>query len=186
VQALACTLSNGWFPTTKVFTLMRPKKFCPYCASPLVIASIEGRERRHCEGCGTTVYENPVPASCVILIDRCDRVLLTKRNVEPRAGYWCLPGGFIELGESPEQAALRELREETCLLGKIEMLLGAAIDPHPDYHTVLITCYLVRTYEGEPVAGDDVSDAAFYRAQDLPEIAFSSHRHFIRNYFSTF
>lgn len=165
---------------------MREKKFCPYCGTGLIDRHIEGLVRKHCPGCETTVYENPVPASCVVAIDGRDRILLTKRSVEPKIGEWCLPGGFVELGESPENAALRELREETGLSGKITMLLGAATDPHPDYHTVLITSYLVRTFEGILQAGDDVSEAVFFSLDDLPPIAFKTHHHFIRHYFSTY
>jgi ADP-ribose pyrophosphatase YjhB (NUDIX family) len=165
---------------------MLEKKFCPYCGGPMVTASIEGRLRKHCPQCRTTLYENPVPAACVVLIDPGDRVLLARRKVPPQAGLWCLPGGFVELGEQPEEAALRELREETGLAGKIDMLMGVSTDPHPDYDTVLITAYLVRTYGGELEAGDDVTEAGFYPFDRLPEIAFRSHRHFIRNYYSAY
>ena len=165
---------------------MLPKKFCNYCASPLNHEHVEGRLRKLCSVCGTVLYENPVPAACVVVIDDFERVLLGRRSVEPQAGLWCLPGGFIELGERPEQAALRELHEETGITGKIEMLLGVATDPHPDYDTVLITAYLVRSFIGSPVAGDDVSEVSFYEASALPEIAFHSHRAFIRNYYSAY
>lgn len=163
---------------------MISKSYCSHCAGTLSLRIVEGRERKSCTTCGVTHYENPVPAACVVLIDEEKRVLLTRRNVEPQKGFWCLPGGFIELGESPEEAAIRELKEETGLSGRIRLLLGVAADPHPDYHTVLITAYLVKTYSGNLLAGDDVSDAAFYHENDLPEIAFNSHRHFIRHYFS--
>lgn len=165
---------------------MREKQFCPYCGDKLTDQPIEGRVRKHCPACTTTIYENPVPASCMVVVDDKERLLLTKRGVEPKIGQWCLPGGFVELGESPEDAALRELREETGLTGKIIMLLGAAIDPHPDYHTVLITSYLVRDFSGELKAGDDVTEAAFFSPDALPPIAFKTHRHFIRNYFSSY
>lgn len=167
-------------------TLMRKKKFCPYCAASLIESHIEGRLRKHCPLCQTTLYENPVPAACVVLIDDKEQVLLGKRSVEPKSGFWCLPGGFVELGESPEEAALRELREETGLQGKIDMMMGVACDPHPDYDTVLITAFLVRIFQGELLAGDDVSDTAFYPFQSLPDIAFKSHLYFIRNYFSAY
>ncbi len=92
----------------------------------------------------------------------------------------------MELDETPEGAALRELKEETGLLGKIEMLLGIISNPSPLYGTVLIGGYLVREYSGEPFAGDDASDVACFGFDELPEIAFESHRNFIRIFFSSY
>lgn len=161
-------------------------KFCHFCGERLGEKFVEGRTRKYCDGCQQPIYENPVPAACVILINDQEKVLLGKRSVEPKTGYWCLPGGFVELGETTETAALRELEEETGLSGKIELLMGVATDSNPHYHTVQITGYLVRHYTGTPVACDDVSDVAFFSYEDLPEIAFESHKVFIRNYFSAY
>jgi ADP-ribose pyrophosphatase YjhB (NUDIX family) len=108
-------------------------------------------------------------------VDTKDRVLLVKRSVEPKKGFWCLPGGFMELGETPEHAALRELREETGLAGKIDMLLGVSANPSALYHTVLMVGYLVKSYSGNLIAGDDANDAAHFHYNKLPEIAFESH-----------
>lgn len=165
---------------------MQEKKFCHFCASPLIEKFHEGRLRKFCPGCEQPLYENPVPAACVVLIDENDKILLTKRSVEPQIGYWCLPGGFIELGEAPEDAALRELMEETGVTGQIERLMGVMSDPNALYHTVLITGYLIKQYSGVPVANDDVSDVAFFSVDQLPEIAFESHTLFIRNYYSAY
>jgi len=115
-----------------------------------------------------------------------ERVLLVKRSVEPKKGYWCLPGGFMELGEAPEQAALRELKEETGISGKVEMLLGVCSSNSSQYHTVLMVGYLVKQYSGTLKAGDDASDAAYFHYDGLPEIAFESHRRFIRIYYSAY
>ena len=116
-------------------------------------------------------------------MDNRERVALVKRAVAPRKGYWCLPGGFMELGEGPAEAALRELSEETGLVGRIDRLLGVMSTPNAQYHTVLMVAYLVRDFTGNLVAGDDASAAAWFSEKELPEIAFSSHIHFIRTYF---
>ena len=86
----------------------------------------------------------------------------------------------MEMGEGPEQAALRELHEETGLCGTIERLLGVTTNPSPQYGTVLIVGYLVRSVSGILQPGDDASAADYFPIERLPEIAFSSHRHFIR------
>jgi ADP-ribose pyrophosphatase YjhB (NUDIX family) len=163
---------------------MREKKHCHYCGNGLSRKFVEGADRLFCEQCKEPLYENPLPASCLVVVDSADRALLVKRSVEPKKGFWCLPGGFMELGETPEQAALRELKEETGLTGQIEMLLGVSANPSGLYHTVLMVGYLVKSYTGTPVAGDDAMDVAFVDYDHLPEIAFESHLNFIRIYYA--
>jgi len=92
----------------------------------------------------------------------------------------------MELGESPEKAALRELKEETGLSGRIEMLLGVSSNPSAMYNTVLMVGYLVRHYTGTLIAGDDADDAIHFRYAGLPEIAFESHARFIRMYYASY
>jgi len=159
---------------------MKTKLFCQH---GLVEKFVEGRNRRFCEQCDMPIYENPVPAACVVLADEQNRLLLVRRSVAPREGTWCLPGGFMELGETPEISALRELEEETGLFGEIERILWADANRSRLYGTVALICFVVREYSGTLVAGDDASDAAFFRADELPEIAFPSHELFIRKYY---
>ncbi len=158
---------------------MRLKRFCPYCAAPLVDRFIEGRQRRWCDGCDQVLYENPIPANCLIVSPSAGQVLLVKRGVEPKIGMWCLPGGFMELDESPESGALRELREETGLIGRQLHLLGVRSTHSRQYQTVLMMGFWVIAYEGTPTAGDDALDARFFHTGQLPEIAFETHVHFI-------
>ncbi|MDP2646561.1 MAG: NUDIX hydrolase [Desulfobacterales bacterium] len=164
---------------------MQKKKYCPECASRLIEKWAEGRVRAFCESCDAPVYENPVPATCLVVVDDRERILLVERSVEPRKGFWCLPGGFIELGESPKNSALRELKEETGLTGRIHELLGVDTNHSDRYGTVLMVGYLVKKYSGMLTAADDASDAAYFPATDLPEIAFDSHMSFIRQYYSS-
>jgi 8-oxo-dGTP diphosphatase len=145
---------------------------------------MEGSLRLYCEHCREAIYENPIPATCLVVIDNQDRVLLVKRSVEPKLGFWCLPGGFMELGETPEQGALRELEEETGLSGTIERLLGVVTNQSSQYDTVFMAGFLVKEFTGSPVAGDDASDAAFFTRERLPEVAFESHKMFIQRYYN--
>ncbi|WP_136360722.1 NUDIX hydrolase [Desulfatibacillum aliphaticivorans] len=161
---------------------MVKKAFCRFCGSLLGEKHVEGRLRLHCDECGLTNYQNPVPASALVVVDSRGRLLLVKRNVEPKIGMWCLPGGFMEIGEQPEECALRELAEETALKGRIEGLLGLTSSSNSDYGTVLLMGYLVREYSGEPAPGDDAQEVAFFPPDDLPEIAFDSHKRFVRIY----
>ncbi len=146
----------------------------------------EGSLHLFCEQCNEPIYENPIPATCLVVVDNRNRVLLVKRSVEPQKGFWCLPGGFMELGETPEKAALRELKEETGLSGQIDMLLGVSSNSSAQYHTVLMVGFLVKSYTGTLVAGDDADDAASFYYDELPEIAFESHAKFIRIYYTAY
>jgi len=165
---------------------MRPKTFCQYCGNRLSEKTSEGRRRLFCTGCDLTVYDNPIPAACTVIVDANDRLLLVKRNVEPKKGLWCLPGGFMELNETPEQTGLRELREETGLSGKIELLLGVAANTSSRYGTVVITGFLVRVFTGSTSPGDDAEEVRWFDHKDLPEIAFDSHKKFIRIYYAAY
>ena len=180
-----------WFLLTVALTgyglmTLKTKKFCHYCSTPLEERHIEGRKRLYCVTCQLPIYENPVPAACVVLVDDQQRVLLVKRNVAPKEGQWCLPGGFIECGETTEQAALRELQEETGLTGRIHSLIGVTTSPGTLYRSIIIVGYVVTHFSGSAEAGDDASAVGFFNQKDLPEIAFESHRSFIRLYYSTY
>ncbi len=163
---------------------MQEKKYCHFCGTQLVEKFYEGCVRRYCDTCNKPLYENPVPATAVIVTDKEKKVLLVKRSIEPKKNFWCLPGGFLELGETPEQGALRELKEETGLSGHISNLLGVTSSPNKLYHTVLMIGYLIKNQTGKLKAGDDASEAAYFDHDNLPEIAFESHKNFIRIYYS--
>ncbi len=163
---------------------MRKKEYCCYCGRGLSSKMWEGRVRLFCGHCNLPIYENPIPAACVMVIDKSERILLVKRSVNPKKGMWCLPGGYMELGETPKQTALRELKEETGLDGAVARLFGADSNSSSIYHTVALICYLVKKYKGIPEPGDDACDAQFFHFHKLPEIAFKSHLRFIKNYYS--
>lgn len=156
---------------------------CHFCGSALTTKFIEDRDRLYCQQCQQINYENPIPATCLVVVNAQKKLLLVKRDVAPKIGEWCLPGGFIELGESPEEGALRELVEETGLSGSIDHLMGVLTTPSEQYHSVLMVGYLVREFTGELIAGDDASDAKWFAKNELPSIAFNSHSHFIQQYY---
>ncbi len=140
------------------------------------MAAEHGVMRPTCPSCAYIWYRNPVPAAGVILVrDGC--VLLVKRKFEPRAGWWCLPAGFMEAGETPEQSAVRELQEETGVIAQLTGLFGvyAGFDD-PRVRAVLIL-YTGDATGGEERAGDDAIELAWFPLDALPdELAFASHR----------
>ena len=165
---------------------MKTKQFCPYCGDGLTDKYVEGRVRRWCGQCTEPVYENPVPATCLVTSDPDGRILLVRRSVAPKKGSWCLPGGFMELGETPEEAGLRELHEETGISGKIETLLGITTHSGKIYETVLVAGYLVREYSGTPYAGDDADAVGWFGRDEMPVIAFTSHKAFIDIFYAAY
>ncbi|HXE75278.1 MAG TPA: NUDIX hydrolase [Candidatus Xenobia bacterium] len=107
------------------------------------------------------------------VVVRDGHVLLVQRAQEPLSGKWTLPGGAVELGETLEEAVVRELREETGLdvrvLGLIEAFDRMARDEHGrvQYHYVLLD-YLCVPVSGELLAGSDVAAAEWVRPDDFP------------------
>lgn len=86
----------------------------------------------------------------------------------------------MELGETPQEAALRELSEETGINGRIDRLLGVCSDTSPQYDTVLMVGYLAPHNGEEPTAGDDAEEVRWFSYDQIPPIAFPSHEYFIR------
>src|SRR5207244_4376997 len=92
----------------------RAYKYCPSCMNPLRRTLIDQQMLRACANCGFVFWNPPHPVTSVIIEDH-KKVLLMKRALSPLKGYWCLPGGYIRYSETPEVAAVREVKEETGL-----------------------------------------------------------------------
>jgi len=101
---------------------------CAACGTSLVVQAVADRPREVCPACGPVACRNPLPVAAAVLLDEQRRALLVRRRHEPHAGMWCLPGGFAEVGETIDQAALRELREETGVEARVHRLLTAPLD----------------------------------------------------------
>jgi thiamine-phosphate pyrophosphorylase len=140
---------------------------------------LENHERNFCEACQAPIYENPVPATAAVVFNENQELLLVQRGQEPGKGKWCLPGGFQETGETPEQCALRELQEETGITGRVEGLIAMEMSPNPLVREVLVIGYRIRASGGELKAADDALAAAYFPLSDLPELAFASHARII-------
>jgi ADP-ribose pyrophosphatase YjhB (NUDIX family) len=109
----------------------RQIRHCRACGTPTtyVVPPEDNRERAVCPACGTVHYENPLNVVGTVPVFE-GKVLLCLRNIEPRKGFWTLPAGFMELGESTVQGALRETLEEAgadIALGPLFTLLNV---PH--------------------------------------------------------
>ena len=142
-------------------------RLCPRCGRSL---SRTPDGHLECAGCGARYYANSAPAVQGLLV-RDERVLLARRAIEPRRGYWDLPGGFLEEGEEPLDGLAREFREETGLEVRPLEWLGTHVERYQHYFVLGLT-WLVEA-EGEPRAADDVEELAWFGPGELPaEMAF--------------
>jgi ADP-ribose pyrophosphatase YjhB (NUDIX family) len=113
------------------------------------------------------------------LLVRNGRVLIGRRKIEPRKGYWDLPGGFLEEGEAPLDGLRREFREETGLHIEPVEWVGAFVDPY-DATFVLGLTWIVEA-DGDPAPADDVEELAWFGPEELPEeMAFPSQNEVLR------
>jgi ADP-ribose pyrophosphatase YjhB (NUDIX family) len=126
--------------------------YCMECAAPL-----HRRDATEyvCAN-GHPYWNEPHASACVVLLDG-DRVLVARRGAEPRKGRYVFPGGFVGFGESPYDAARRDVREETGLECGDLTLLEVRNLPYRENEASLSIVFLAREWSGEPRAGDDAA-----------------------------
>jgi ADP-ribose pyrophosphatase YjhB (NUDIX family) len=124
----------------------------------------DNRERLVCARCEFIHYQNPkIVAGAVCMWG--DRILMAKRAIEPRKGFWTLPAGYMELGETTEQAALREAREEACATIEIDRLLAMySVARIGQVHIM----YRARLLSADVAAGVESEEVALLPWNDIP------------------
>jgi 8-oxo-dGTP diphosphatase len=152
-------------------------RLCPRCGHELGWPAPGHAE---CPGCGSRYWANSAPAVEGLLV-RDGRALLARRAVEPRRGYWDVPGGFLEEGEEPLDGLRREYREETGLEVEPVEWLGTHVEPYDNYFVLGIS-WLVRG-DGEPQPADDVAELRWFGPDELPdEMAFAHQDELLRRW----
>src|SRR4051794_12275751 len=134
--------------------------------------SVHGVDRRVCGSCREIHYADPKVAVGVAVF-RDDRLLLVRRVMDPGRGRWTVPGGYLNLGEDPRVAAAREVTEEAAVEVEVGDVLEVFANPPEEGGTIFVL-YAGHWVSGEPVAGDDADDAAFFGRDELPPLAFTS------------
>ncbi len=157
-------------------------KFCSACGQPVTIKVPDGDHlpRFVCTACGTIHYENPrIIAGCVIETE--GKILLCKRAIEPRLGYWTIPAGFMENGESVQNAAAREAIEEALAHVEIGSLLAIVNVLHANQVHIMFRATLLSPAFG---VGPESLETALYEERDIPwsDIAFLSVEFALRRY----
>ncbi|PWB54955.1 MAG: DNA mismatch repair protein MutT [Anaerolineales bacterium] len=157
-------------------------QFCQRCGTPLITKHHSGKLRPICPACGWVYFPDPKVA-VVVLIKENDQVLLVQRRYDPQKGHWTLPSGFVDAGEDPMEAVVRECLEETGLtVGDVRLLDVIYSSEYPRGASILIL-YQAQRIEGELRPGDDARQVRFYNRDNLPPLAFLSTRHIMDTYF---
>ena len=156
--------------------------FCSHCGQPVTLRVPEGdhRPRYVCTACGTIHYQNPrIVAGCVP--EHEGRILLCRRAIEPRRGYWTIPAGFMENGETTQDAARRESMEEALADVEIGSLLAVVHVLHANQVHVMFRARLPRPEFG---AGAESLESMLCTEEQIPwpEIAFRSVDFALRHY----
>ena len=170
--------STHWTPLRRAGSMGRDRSeeavleadfsYCARCGHALVVEELHGRPRPRCPECGHIVFLDPKVAA-VVLVAIDGKLVLVRRAEEPAFGEWAFPAGYVDRGEAVEDAAVREVREETGLEVETTRLLGVysrAGDP------VVLAAYAAQVVGGALQAGDDVSEVALYEPDALPPLPF--------------
>ncbi len=149
--------------------LPTPARYCPRCG--VAFPAPAAGARCATEGCGYAWYPDPKVAVGVVA-ERGGRILLVRRNHEPALGRWAFPSGYVDAGEVLEDAARRETREEAGVEVRIDRLLGAWSSTGDPVVFVAYAGTVPAGAAGDPVAGDEALEVAYFDANALPPLAF--------------
>lgn len=159
-------------------------KYCSCCGHPvsLQIPPGDSRERHVCTHCGTVHYINPKNVVGTLPIWQ-DKVLLCRRAIEPRHGFWTLPAGFMEIGETTEQGALRETEEEAGAQVHIDTLFAVLNVPHVEQVHLF---YLATLPHPDYAAGVESLEVKLFAEDEVPwnHIAFPTVWHTLKFFFA--
>ena len=157
-------------------------RFCPRCGGDLDRRVIKPNEpqRLVCQNCSFIFYQDPkVVAGTVFTLD--GGIVLLQRGVEPALGKWVFPSGYVDRGETVQDAAIRETKEESELDVKLGPLLN--VYSYPRSPSVIVV-YAAEVIGGKLTAADESTDARIFTLKELPwqELAFDSTRDALKDY----
>ncbi len=153
----------------------RAYRYCPTCGRDLKRKSIDGQSLLACEVCGFVFWNPPHPVTSVV-IEREGKVLLIKRALKPLQSYWCLPGGYIRYAETPEAAAIREVKEETGLDVALGLLVGVYQIDNDPRGVNLDIIWTGSVVGSELIVNEESVAAQYFDYSSLPELIAYKHR----------
>jgi len=143
--------------------------FCLQCGTQMEDRQIEGMQREQCPACGWIYYQQLKVGSAVLIENDEGNLLLARRGHAPWQGFWNIPAGYVEVHETPEQAAIRETHEETGLDIQIDKLLGTYFfddDPRGNGLLVLFTGHVIG---GKLTGNHESTQFEYFSRANLPE-----------------
>ncbi len=158
-------------------------KYCPQCSRELEKREKFGRERLACPSyeCGFVLFADPKVVA-VVLLEKDGRLLLGRRNIEPAKGLWTFVGGYVDQGERVEEAALREVKEETNLDVELGELLGVYSQTGVAQILIVYLADIKAGSAGMQPQVEEVSELAFFPPDGLPELAFPGDGQIMRDW----
>ena len=161
-------------------------RFCPKCGGELDKRIVKAAEPKRliCRACSFIFYQDPkVVAGTVFTLN--GGIVLLRRGVEPAIGKWVFPGGYVDRGESVQDAAIRETKEESRLDVKLGPLLN--VYSYPRSPNVIVV-YTAEVIGGELAAADESTDAGIFAPKEVPwhDLAFESTRDALNDYIKTY
>lgn len=132
--------------------------------------------------CKCNGYEAPaLTVDAVIKMN--EKILLVRRRREPFRGFWALPGGFVECGETVEKAVIREIEEETGLKMIVKDILGIYSEPCRDPRGHVVSICFLGSAEGVPIGGDDAGEAKFFNISEIDSLKLAfDHNNILKDY----
>lgn len=153
-------------------------RFCPRCAAE---ATIDFPRRLRCGACGFVAFYNPKPVAAAVPRDDAGRIWLLRRAFEPGQGRWTFPGGFVDLGESVEDAARRETMEEMRVALQLDGLVG--VYSRAEDRVVLVVFHARLAAGDTPGTSEEATEVQPFAPHDIPwdELAFWSTERALRD-----
>ena len=142
--------------------------FCQRCGHALGRKEIESRERPYCPDCGYVVFLDPKVAA-VVLVHRDGELVLVRRGIEPAMGRWSFPSGYVDRGEVVEDAARREVKEETGLDVRLDGFVG--LYSRSD-SPVVLAVFSAAIVGGQLQVGHDAVEVGTFALEELPPLPF--------------
>ncbi len=153
--------------------------FCPKCAGTLEERILEGKTRQACTVCDFVFYRDPKPVAGVLAF-KGEKLLLIQRGNEPKLGQWSFPTGYVDIGDTPMETAVREAKEEADVDVELDRLLGVYSNEN---RTVVLIIYVGRVVAGTPAGRAEALDARLFTLDTLPELAFDHDYHILEDLF---